>query len=980
MSDEFRNNCEKWARFHRDQAKALLEMSPEHVILQKNGSANLKILVDGRERFYHSQENPEEEARRWFRDLSLSDEQLLFIYGVGLGYVYDYAKEWLRADKERFLILFEDDLEVIYHLFHTPRGGEILENRQVWLAFLDPTGKALNLLAEGFVSKTFKVKASNLYGEIHKDVYRALKAKISSYINLLIGSPLEYSDYGRLYFAQFFRNLLLLPEALLASSLFGKFAGIPAIICGSGPSLTKNLPILTTLRDRALILAGGSAINAINTAGLLPHMGVGIDSHSAQFNHLLMNQAFDIPYFYRNRFLTEGLKLVHGQHLYVNGSEYDRVSRWFDEKLGIKHLVDIKEGYSEQDFALSLAYALGCNPIILVGFDLAYTDEKSTIGGIFNHPLHYRSAYEDQQIAGETPIAKLDIYGEGTYTSWKWVAESLWIGNFSKLHSNKRILNATEGGIGAAGTPHKTLKEVADLFLKESYDFEGMLHQQMEEAKTVFKIGIEQIEPLMRQFLQSLERCENYCRAIQQNCKETELAFRAGREVPPLSEKGLRAFEQMAEEPAYDQLLHPFARFYRQSHTQESDQTIYEALPLGFQEIEIRKAQLNQARYGFLIETIQVNKDILKKALQERTSLAPKHPAGHCSEGTIYSFEKGMIQINDPEMGLDIKEPFHPDPNSTKRQYGPNGQLISEQFYQEGLLHGPSSFFNQKGALLALHWFLRGKRVGKAISYTSGGKISSIYRWQEGVLDGKQEAFYSNGQFKSILQYSVGKLHGDVLLYYPSGELKRELAFDSGKRHGFERLWNESGQLTIEAEYDQGKPKGVARQWYANGQLAFEISYDQEGLNGTVREWDEAGTATRSETLMVGDYFDQVALQTTKLTDALSEVMDQVDTLAPLVETLVPGEFSMKSNEPEIETIKKEIENLKRISQDLIKESGFDLTHDEDLTVEKQVQDMAQQISKDMNTIQNSLSTTLEALTKKLKLEEEKRKEQKKDG
>jgi antitoxin component YwqK of YwqJK toxin-antitoxin module len=981
MSELFDQNCERWSLFHREQAKALPKIASPKVVMQNNanGMANLKTFVSDQEYFYHSQDNPEEEAKQWFQSLELRGIQILFIYGVGLGYIYDYAKNWLREDEGRFLVFLDDDLEVIYHLLHTSRGSEILNDKQVWLAFLDQGGTILNVLVANFVMKPYKLIESKLYGQIRQQVFNELKSKISFYMNLKMATTMEYSGYGRSFFTNFFHNLLRLPQATLGPHLFGKFNGVPAIICGAGPSLAKNLPLLTTLRDRALIFAGGTAINALNTGGLLPHFGVGIDPNPAQFTRLIMNNAFETPYFYRNRLFYQGLKLVHGKHLYINGNAGYKISDWFEEKLGIKQPTDIEEGCNVVNFSLSIAHEMGCDPIILVGVDLAYTNEKSYAPGILNHPIHNRKEYFGTKSAEEDVIVRLDISGQPTFTLWKWVAESLWFTNFSRLHRKKTFINSTEGGIGFASIPNIPLMEVADIYLNQQFDFEGMVHQFIGQSEMPSQVDKKRIEVLMREFLQSLERCETLCHTIQKDFEETERKLRSDIEAPPLSEEGLQALAQLETESAYTHLLEVFSQNFLQLHHREQEKLKFEMAQLGVKQIEIKKAQLNGARYASLRITANVNKKILEIVLLEETELQMVS-----EEKEKYSFENGVIQLLDPELGLNLQEPFTPNPETDiLRQYDTNGQLLSEQFYKEGKLHGPSSYFSSQGTLLSRHWFIHGKREGKACFYTPEGNLVSIQTYRDGLLDGNQKSFYPTGNLKSLLQYKSGQLHGDVYLYYPDGALKRELHFEEGKRHGFERLWNEVGLLTIEAEFEQDKPKGIARQWYANGNLALETFYDEESQSYVVREWDESGFPSLTEKRVTGDYFDQVALQTSKLTDALNEVLSQVDTLVPLVDAMTPEQPEASPVQKEVEGIKKEFENLKRISRELIRESGYGATQEEELfwkgptarrEVEQKVQDMAQEMSKDINAIQNSLVVTLGALAKKLKKESEKKK------
>lgn len=124
MSDDdlFKSNCERWSLFNREKSKELLGVTCKRIIFEPNRDGTPNLKAEGGS--YHAQENPADEARRFFDSIELHGISLLLVYGIGLGYFYDAAKEWLRADAGRFLIILEDDLEVLYHLFHTPRGGD----------------------------------------------------------------------------------------------------------------------------------------------------------------------------------------------------------------------------------------------------------------------------------------------------------------------------------------------------------------------------------------------------------------------------------------------------------------------------------------------------------------------------------------------------------------------------------------------------------------------------------------------------------------------------------------------------------------------------------------------------------------------------------------------------------------------------------------------------------------------------------------
>src|SRR5690606_30787893 len=108
---------------------------------------------------------------------------------------------------------------------------------------------------------------------------------------ILREATLSYSLYQEdKYYHLLFRNLLknfrYLSKSFQAESLKGCFQGIPAIICGAGPSLTQALPVLSECKEKALLIAGGSTITALSKNGILPHLSLAVDPNPEEYERL----------------------------------------------------------------------------------------------------------------------------------------------------------------------------------------------------------------------------------------------------------------------------------------------------------------------------------------------------------------------------------------------------------------------------------------------------------------------------------------------------------------------------------------------------------------------------------------------------------------------------------------------------------------------------------------------------------------------
>ncbi|QIB27503.1 motility associated factor glycosyltransferase family protein [Caloranaerobacter azorensis] len=111
--------------------------------------------------------------------------------------------------------------------------------------------------------------------------------------------------------------------------------------------------------------------------------------------------------------------------------------------------------------SLSLADYMGCNPIILIGQDLAYTDGK----------IHAQnSTYEfdgNNENLGKDLIEIEDIYGNKVYTSKVWLSFLRWFELYIRENPEKEYIDATEGGAKIKGTNIMTLNEAIEKYCTE---------------------------------------------------------------------------------------------------------------------------------------------------------------------------------------------------------------------------------------------------------------------------------------------------------------------------------------------------------------------------------------------------------------------------------------------------------------------------------------------------------------------------------
>lgn len=427
----------------------------------------------------------------------------------------------------------------------------------------------------------------------------------------------EYLKYGAGFFKNFYRNILAMPGASLGTSLFGKFKNVPAIICGAGPSLSKQLPMLESLKDKALIFGGGSSLNALNAAGIVPHFGAGIDPNPTQLERISNSNSKNLPFFFRNRMQHQALQAIQGPKLYIPGSGGYDTAEWFETELGIERGEILDEGYNVINFCVEIARAMGCSPIIFAGVDLAYTGMQSYAAGVIADNQVRKNDILKGSDFDLTALKRKDIKGNPVYTLWKWISESEWIGQYAEDHPETKFINATEGGLGFPGVPNQSLKGVAAKHLTKKYNFPRRIKRGI-EAGELPKITRRKVLKLMRTLQKSMETSQKYLEVLLEEVNAMRGKLLKTDAVDPnfnlLSGRAALFEMDLAEEVAYKYVLDVFNEVFARITYHET------------QELRLRKTSEKEKKMGqlaanakritFLIQVAAVQQELMRMALE----------------------------------------------------------------------------------------------------------------------------------------------------------------------------------------------------------------------------------------------------------------------------------------------------------------------------------------------------------------------------
>ncbi|MBI4239315.1 MAG: DUF115 domain-containing protein [Deltaproteobacteria bacterium] len=176
-------------------------------------------------------------------------------------------------------------------------------------------------------------------------------------------------------------NLERLETTPLFDQLAGTFAGYPGIVVATGPSLNASLPALRAVADHAVIFACDSAVPVLLEAGIRPHFIACLERVIA--TRLLVAQLPPLPDTWLVALpvvAAATLAAYPGPCLFTvpHGGEYrwllgDAPKQWYGPSAATMACVGLAQ--------------LGCDPILLVGQDLAFDRESGRSHAVGAHAL-----------------------------------------------------------------------------------------------------------------------------------------------------------------------------------------------------------------------------------------------------------------------------------------------------------------------------------------------------------------------------------------------------------------------------------------------------------------------------------------------------------------------------------------------------------------------------------------------------------------
>ncbi|EDJ8726326.1 DUF115 domain-containing protein, partial [Campylobacter jejuni] len=432
---------------------------------------------------------------------------VLFFYGFGNGILY---KILLQNQALKRIIIFEKELELIFLALNFIDFSKdlslgrliILHHDDINLPKMD---KVFRLIGDLFYRSYNLHIANDFYEHYKEDILKLnkLNMQIIKNHNLMRGNDPKDAMQG---IEQFVYNLPQMITHPSYKELLSKRKGISdtAIIVSTGPSLTKQLPLLKKYANKATIFCADSSYPILAKHGIKPDYVCMLERTEITaefFNHDFGEFDKDIIFICAGVVHPKAIEYLKDRNLVIT-----------QKVLAFPYYINLKDfSYAAVGFSVAhtlsyLATYLSHKNIIFIGQDLAYAENGNS------HPDDYQNSanYESQMYEH---ILTTAYGGNGKVETHSiWLLFKNWFENEMIPNTRKMGIttyNCTEGGARIEGTIEKP-------FL---WACENLLHKDLNKP-------FEKLEPLslnkQNEFLlkayykvyQSIKHCRDFSKIL----------------------------------------------------------------------------------------------------------------------------------------------------------------------------------------------------------------------------------------------------------------------------------------------------------------------------------------------------------------------------------------------------------------------------------------------------------------------------------
>lgn len=405
--------------------------------------------------------DPLKQSQEWLDKRVDENNKTEILFGLGMGFHIDLLME---KYPEKKLLIIEPSVELFIYLISSRDMTKIFNKCWILLeeSFDIFLKNFLTLYWDARNKGIFKLQAINVYSVVFDTIWNEFREKFKKQMNALFVDTATRKKLTELWLNNYISNIKRINEASNADGFLGKFKGVPGILVSAGSSLEDNIHLVKDIKDKCLLLSASSARLSMKQHNISPHMFMTVDASDGE-TRIVDGIENDNEYMvYSNQLTPKSLEIYDGKKIFINYNS-DFYTTNFLAWAGIKsgHVISAP---SVANTCFDFLYRLGCNPIIFIGQDLAFTKNKQYAGKI-----DYGVDMPEEEFAKLGYVQVEDIHGNMVYTMPPFLAmrncfEDQIRG--AKLENPElEVINCTEGGLNLEGAKNEKLEDIISKYM-----------------------------------------------------------------------------------------------------------------------------------------------------------------------------------------------------------------------------------------------------------------------------------------------------------------------------------------------------------------------------------------------------------------------------------------------------------------------------------------------------------------------------------
>ncbi len=344
---------------------ALESISSEiQLIYTQKNEPNLSI--DGMP--INEQNGAQDEANRIVKSLSHNNrESIHVVMGMGFGYIFSEIVENSKGS----VILYEPNIELLRVALEMVDMSELLSKKRVFVTNdLDMFDKYFE---KCFFTRSKTAVLCCSYYRLNRanGVLDELVKKLGRLQGVFQSNAQQRAAIGGDYAFNVCRNLDVLEKSTPICELKDTLKGYPAIIAAAGPSLGENLDVIKKYRDRFVLFGVSSSFATLMKNDITPDFVSIIEKFDS--SGLVKNFDLGDVCLIAEPYVNLNVLSLPFKSKFITSSVENGANSIYNNMLNIEPFYFETKGTVAYNALYSAMY-MGCNPIILVGQDLAYVD------------------------------------------------------------------------------------------------------------------------------------------------------------------------------------------------------------------------------------------------------------------------------------------------------------------------------------------------------------------------------------------------------------------------------------------------------------------------------------------------------------------------------------------------------------------------------------------------------------------------------